>query len=244
MGLVAGGVEARVAPDRGPDRPTRVSSPGSVDEAEIEQAYAGGERAQRELVSGLLPIVHRAVVRRLFPLARARGRDPRHELDDFVSGVFVRLLDDDWRVLRAFDSSRGSIESYVSTVADRHVLSEFRVRARDPYAEIPVDTSASDAQLRPVSDFEGQVRAREILDELYAFLEGRLSERGLLLFRLLEVECLPVAEVCERAQMSTAAVYQWRSRLRRLIQEWRDTRTSGGGVRLQASESNSQGRTS
>jgi DNA-directed RNA polymerase specialized sigma24 family protein len=108
---------------------------------EIERAHAGDRDAMRALGEHLLPVIQASVARRLYPLARARGRDPKTERDDLVSGVWVRLFENDWKVLRGFDPARGGLEGYVMTIADRHVLGVFRIKSRDPYGEIPMSNT-------------------------------------------------------------------------------------------------------
>lgn len=178
----------------------------------------------RALGDRLLPVIQASVARRLYPLARARGRDPKAERDDLVSGVWVRLFEDDWRVLRGFDPDRGTLEGYVMTIADRHVLGVFRVKSRDPYGEIPMTDDELEAQSDPETGIEQHTWARGELDDLYEFLRGRLDERGLLLFHMLEVDGAEVLEVCERLEMSRDALYQWRARFRKLARQWRASR--------------------
>jgi hypothetical protein len=187
----------------------------------IERAHAGDRDATRALGESLLPVIQAAVARRLYPLARARGRDPKAERDDLVSGVWVKLFEDDWRVLRGFDPARGSLEGYVMTIADRHVLGVFRVKSRDPYGEVPMPDDELEAQSDPEIGLEQHSWARGELDHLYEFLRGRLDERGLLLFHMLEVDGAEVGDVCERTEMSRDALYQWRARFRRIARQWR-----------------------
>jgi RNA polymerase sigma factor (sigma-70 family) len=192
-----------------------------VGDDDIERAHMGDRDATRVLAMRLLPVIQAAVARRLYPLARARGRDPMAERDDLVSGVWVKLFENDWRVLRNFDPARGTLEGYVTTIADRHVIAVFRVRSRDPYGEIPMTDDELEAQSDAEVGLEQRTWARGELDDLYEFLRSRLDERGLLLFHMLEVESLSIAEVCERAEMSRGALYQWRARFRRLARQWR-----------------------
>lgn len=187
----------------------------------IGRAHGGDRGARKILGERLLPIIQRAVVRRLYPLARACTRDPAHDRDDFIHGVWLRLFEDDWRVLRGYQSERGTLEAYVATVADRHVLDVFRSKARDPYKQLPMDGADLEARATPMTSLEPRAAAREELERLYDYLCGRLDARGILLFHMLEVDRLSVVEVCERAQMSRDALYQWRVRLRRIVRDWR-----------------------
>jgi RNA polymerase sigma-70 factor (ECF subfamily) len=191
---------------------------------DIERAHGGDRTAMRTLLDYLLPVVRRAVLQYLRPIARARGRDPMSEVDDLVAGVFERLLRGDWRVLRAFDPTRGTLPAYVSGVAWNHVLGVFQARCRDPFAEVPMVDDELEARTLAVVDHEQQSWARRELDEFHAFLCERLDERGLMLFHMLEVDGRSVVEVCEHTQMSRDALYQWRARFRRIAREWRAAR--------------------
>src|SRR5262245_13140499 len=106
---------------------------GTVGIDDIERAHAGDRAAMRALFDHLSPVIERAVMRRLRQVARARGRDPLSERDDLVAEVWKHLLIHDWRVLRSFDATRGTLEAYISTIADRQVFAVFRVKSRDPF---------------------------------------------------------------------------------------------------------------
>lgn len=193
-----------------------------MDAQEIEQAYRGRPGARRALSERLRKIIHVAVARRLYPIARSSGREPRQELEDFVNGVFLALLEDDWRVLRRYDPSQGSLESYVSVIATRHVIDAFRVKRRDPYAELPVgDQGVLEHRRGAGEDLERRVRARSELDELHAYLRERLDARSLALFHMLFVEGKSVEHVCEALELSKQAVYKRRSRIKQDVRQWR-----------------------
>lgn len=194
-----------------------------MDADDIQRAYAGDRHARRALGEALLPAIQRAVGRRLYPIARASARDPRIELEDLVSGVWVKLFEHDWRALRRFDPDRGSLDSYVARIADFHVLSTFRVKAKDPYRDIPASEAVEGADVIQL-DAEGQVWARAELVELERHIHARKGERGLALFRMVAVDELAVADVADRAGMTKAAVYQWRARMKQLIRQWRRER--------------------
>jgi RNA polymerase sigma factor (sigma-70 family) len=198
------------------------SHPVTVGGEDIERAHAGDRAATRALFDYLWAVIERAVMRRLRPVARARGRDPLTERDDLVAEVLKHLISNDWRVLRGFDAARGSLEGYISTIADRQVFAVFRVKSRDPFGEIPMNDDELDAQSDPEVGHEQQIWARAELDELYQFLCARLDDRGVMLFWMLEVDELPVTDIAQSTQMSRDAIYQWRARFRRLAREWRE----------------------
>ena len=92
------------------------------------------------LVGRLLPVIQTEVGHALLRAARIAGRDPRHEVCDFVQEVFLQLLSSDHRTLRAWDPERGpSLDSDVQLAARRQVAAMLRSGRNRAWAEQPVD---------------------------------------------------------------------------------------------------------
>lgn len=157
-------------------------------------------------------------------------------MEDLVHDVFLRLFRDDWRVLRGYAPARGTLSAYVATIADFHVLGVFRARCHDPYAQLPMADDELVAHGGAETGLDQQVAARVELEEFNKYVRERLDEWGLALFHMLEVDNLPVVEVCNRTEMSRDAVYAWRMRFRRLARKWRDGRERSTSVRLLSAE--------
>jgi RNA polymerase sigma factor (sigma-70 family) len=187
----------------------------------VKRALDGEPAAQNELVALLTPVIQVRVARTL--LARlsflAGGRSVREVVKDLTQDVWVALIDRDWRVLRSWRPERGlSLANFVGLVAERQVLSFLRSGRRNPLKEEPLFT---DEELETLSLDPGP---EEILAnrEQLALLLDRLREdqslQAVQLFDLLYVQELSPAEVQAVTGLSAAAVYQWRSRLRREAQ--------------------------
>jgi RNA polymerase sigma factor (sigma-70 family) len=198
---------------------------------EIEKVGRRDPHAVRAMVTKLTPLIHATVARRLL---RARGRggwDAHQEVKDFVQQVMAVLFGDGARVLRQWDPARGrSFTSYVCLIAEREVLSTLRTRARNPWAEEPIEIDA-DVDLSDEGEAgpESVVASREALATIVRVIEERLKDRGLELFQLLVVEERPVEEVAEIAGMTAGAVYAWHGRFRRMVHEILRERASDSG---------------
>ena len=131
-----------------------------------------------------------------------------------VQEVFVSLLADDGKTLRAWKAERGmSLENFVGLVAGRQVASILRTGKRSPWKDEPVDDA--DLTLHAGgSDADGTAAlSRDMLHVLLERLEAELTPKMLLLFHALWVEERPVPEICENMGMQPDAVYAARSRI-------------------------------
>src|SRR5262245_1194983 len=109
-----------------------------TDRARIEAALAGDEGAVRQLVDELGPVIQARVARAL--LRRASGRSVRQEVEDLTQEVFASLFEDDGRILRAWDETRGlSLKNFVGLVAGRQATSILRSGRTTPWRDDPAD---------------------------------------------------------------------------------------------------------
>lgn len=181
----------------------------------LNAALSGDGRAMRSLVGQLRPAVEAEVGATLQRRAPWRsGRDPRQERVDMVQEVFLALLSEDARTLRAWRPGRGrSLQSFVRLVARHEVISILRSGRRSPWTEDP--TPIEDMSRESSEHLEDQLanldEARRILEQL----KSELGTRSVLLFEALYVEQRSVEDVCSDFQMTREALYAWRSRLRK-----------------------------
>lgn len=145
---------------------------------DLRGCLRGDKRAWEAFVERFAPVIHAAVRRTL------RARAPRiaeEDIHDVVQEVFVRLVRDDYRRLRAFDASRASLVTWLTVVARSVAIDELR-RRRPPAVQLDeqsLEVAASDAP--PAEGVE--------------IPAGLLSPRQRLVLRLLFEKDLPVAEV-------------------------------------------------
>lgn len=174
----------------------------------------------------LSPVIQIRVARALgrSPMIRGQSRSALQEVEDLAQEVFLAIFDNDARVLRGWDPSRGaSLATFIGMVADHQVASILRSGRRAPYR--------NDHEIGEV-DFEGlpnktaapeaRVASRELGMRLLERLRAELSPKGFLLFERLLVEEQPIETICKDTEMSADAVYAWKSRLSKLVRKLRD----------------------
>jgi len=195
-------------------------------EADVElvrRAVDGQAAARHALVLRLSPIVQRRVGRPLASDHAAQGRRvERHQVLDLTQQILLLLFDRDSRVLRSWDPERGlSLANFVGLVAEREAKAILRSGRRSAWAEKP--TSEDDVSALAVDEraLEDHVVSREELQKIWHRLEEQLSPRGIELFQALLIEQLSTEEIAERFNMSSNALYTFRSRLRQQVHEIR-----------------------
>jgi RNA polymerase sigma factor (sigma-70 family) len=185
----------------------------------IRRALAGDPTAQNELFALLTPVIQARVARTL--LARrfflAGGRIVRQEVEDLTQDTWLEIFADDGHALLSWDPNRGaSLPNFVGLVAERQVLNFLRNGRRNPRKEELTDDEL-DAEALDSGPEEIAI-SREQLSLLLDSLREVLSPQAWQLFDLLFIQELSPAEVQAVTGLSADAVYQWRSRLRRLAQ--------------------------
>lgn len=201
---------------------TAITSAQQRDTLLIAGAVAGDPRALKELVERLTPIIRARAARMAAASASQSGLDLRQAVADLTQEVFVRLFREQGAALRAWDSGAGlSFDNFVGLLARREVSSVLRRARRSPFSREDLSTDpCSDAAVHDAG-VERAAAARQALHQLWARLKEELSPLGLELFRRLYVVRQPVGEICRDTGRSPASVYQWRSRLSRLLVELR-----------------------
>ncbi len=194
----------------------------------VRRAVAGEAAARHALVLRLSPVVQRRVCRPLASSSAARGRRvDRQEVLDLTQQILLVIFDHDSRVLRSWDPERGlSLANFVGLVAEREAKAILRSGRRSAWAEKP--TSEDDVSALAVDDraLEDHVVSRQELQRIWHRLEEQLSPRGIELFHALMIEQLSIEEIAERFNMSSNALYTFRSRLRQQVQAIRQQLTA------------------
>jgi RNA polymerase sigma-70 factor (ECF subfamily) len=107
------GVLRRLQPRRAPDAPGEAPSPSDPHREVIQRVGRGDQQAFAELYDGTAPLVHGVVLKVV--------RDPS-QTEEVVQEVFVEL----WRVAPRFDPSKGTVASWVATIAHRRAIDRVR----------------------------------------------------------------------------------------------------------------------
>lgn len=176
----------------------------------VRRALAREPAACRALVDRLTPSIQRQVNAALV----RRRRGTRQDVRDLVQDVFRILLDDEGKVLRAWDPEKGaSLEGYVGLVAQRKVASILASGRKSGHAEDAQDPIDFDDATAGGPTPEAGAMSRDLLARVLDELKAGLSAQGFEMFRVLVVEEREVAWVQEQYGLSRDAVYAWRSRV-------------------------------
>ncbi|MEM9056792.1 MAG: hypothetical protein AAGD86_04905 [Pseudomonadota bacterium] len=185
-----------------------------ADSSLISQALAGDAAALRALVDRLTPVIQARVARRL--LGGSAHRDLRQDVKDLTQDIFLHLLENNGRVLAAWEPERGmSLDNYVGLIAERRTVSHLRSGRSNPWRESgsldDVDEPKAGGE-----DLSAVMMTQDMLQTLLERMREALSPLGWRLFELLYIAEKSVDEVQAETAMSADAIYAWRSRLRKL----------------------------
>jgi DNA-directed RNA polymerase specialized sigma24 family protein len=193
---------------------------GSAADADLELVRAAVARepeSVRELVRRLTPEVQNAVAG---VLLRGRGASVRREVEDLTQEVFLALFDKQGAALVRWDPEAGmSLNGFVRLAARRLTLSIVRSRVRNPFQHRLQDPADFDRAAAPDAAVEATLTSRQALLRLLDGMRSRLSPQGLEMFCRLFAWEQSVELVCQETGLGVEAVYQWRSRLKKLVRE-------------------------
>ncbi len=183
---------------------------GSGGDLEVARLLRGDPGAARSILRRLTPVIQARV------RATLRRRSSALSPDDVVQEVWVALMQDDRRLLRRYDPSRGtSLEGYVGGIADRvagDAVRRSRAAKRDAAKTVgglpmqieddaaPVDTSVLD---------------RDLLKRLFDHLEGALPRKGRLVLRYVFGDGMSTRETAETLGVTQQVVHNWKFRIRK-----------------------------
>lgn len=177
----------------------------------VADAMAGPGPARDELIRRLTPVIRARVRRRLARL----GTLGAHDGDDLTQDIWVVLVKDDGRQLRAYDSGRGaSLENYVGRIAEREVgnrLDKVRALKRGGNA-----TAAALDDVQIAGEDGTRVVSRATLASLLKHLDAELPARGKLVLRLLYADGLKPADAARVMGVKVQVVYNWQHKIRGL----------------------------
>lgn len=93
-----------------------------------EEDHRAGDKADEEFLVEIYvllgPFVRRALLKRGHRATKGEVEELQHE-------IFSELIADDCRRLRLFDSTRGSLKTWLATVVERLVIDQFRRRHQE-----------------------------------------------------------------------------------------------------------------
>lgn len=182
----------------------------------VHRAIAREPEAVHQLVRAIGPVIHGRVVKAL--VKRAQGRDIFQEVEDVVQEIFVKLFENDAKLLRSWDPERGPLGGFVALLCDHYVFSLFRSGKRRPWTPdvIALEDDDSDPICGTASP-ESRAVSQESLDVLLDRLKTELSPKGFEVFVRLYVHDQAVDVAARELGMTVDALYVWRTRLTKLV---------------------------
>ncbi|MEL7370294.1 MAG: sigma-70 family RNA polymerase sigma factor [Myxococcota bacterium] len=200
-------------------RMTTAPSDDAVDALEryLRQPGQGQFRAVEPF---LTPIIHIAAANAVRRDRHQRGREC---IPDLMQEVWIHLLSDNARVLRGFDSERGSLSAYVGRIA----YNRARDRLRSPYLG---DRTAQDAGTGALAlrtyDPEPSLEASDFLGRLVRYFERTLSGGMRQIFQQSFVEDQDSDATSQALGLSPSYVLKCRSEIRRRAKSFRERQGS------------------
>lgn len=183
----------------------------------VRAAVGRQPAAVRELIRRLTPEVQSAVAG---VLLRGGGASVRRELEDLTQEVFVALFDKRGATLLRWDPAAGmGLEGFVRLAARRLVISILRSRVRNPFRHQLQDPADFEQAAAPEAGADQALTSRQTLLRLLEALKTHLTPQGLEMFCRLFAWEQSTELVCQETGLGVEAVYQWRSRLRKIVQQ-------------------------
>lgn len=181
----------------------------------IARAAGGDRKSRAHLAARLDPAIHGRVARVLRRLTPAWAEDA----DDVAQAIWVVLLKDDARQLRAYRPERGiSLEAYAAMIAEREVRNHIArataaKRGAARRAELSDEIAAATAA--PTPSPEDHVVATDLAESLVEALVLHFPERA----RNVMTLCFEREESADAAarslEMPSQQIYNWVFRLRK-----------------------------
>jgi DNA-directed RNA polymerase specialized sigma24 family protein len=178
------------------------------------KALTQNPQAVRAFIVSITPLVQVRVARTLLRCRGASSVDIAQEVKDMVQEVMMALFAHDAKVLRAWQAERGlSLENFIGLVAERETLSMLRSGKRSAWRESTVEEGDVEEMMPHHTRTEETLVSGDLLRVLLEHMQMHTSPLGFSVFRMMFVEELSVADICETLSLTTDAVYAWRSRL-------------------------------
>ncbi|MEQ8278716.1 MAG: sigma-70 family RNA polymerase sigma factor [Deltaproteobacteria bacterium] len=190
-----------------------MNAPRPSDTRLVEAAMAGEPQAVKTLVSRLMPVV---CARVRHSVAKSPGSFDALRMEDMVQEVWVKLLDDDGRRLRAYDAAKKTtLEGFVGLVTEREVahLREHGLAKKRGGHLRAVELEDARLQANDASP-EAQVSMQDLAARLAEHLEATLPTRGRLVFRHAFTDGRAPPEVAQLMGVTVQVVYNWQHKIR------------------------------
>lgn len=191
-------------------RMSRLKRP-KITKALVDRVMARHQGSWREFVTLVELAIHWKVAQTLL-LAR---HTCRADILDVIQMTLAALVSDDYRLIKAWDPTRASFETYSGLIAGQKAF-EFLRQQKDVNID---DIVWSEPEAQTNYAQEERFATKELLQKGVETLIAELSPLGRRLVQLLLIEERTTDEVSAITNMKPGAVEQWRSRLLRRLRE-------------------------
>lgn len=187
-------------------------------------AEGGPPEDRHQLAVWLLAAVDREARIVLRPIALRYRRDGRELVEDLGHDVLVLLFDEDSRILRAWDPTRGmKLRSFVALIVRRYIFRRFKGFRGNPWsidpAEADVLAGYLDDGIAAGPTDRADIEYRLQLDRVLTVLHRQLNARDWRLFVKLYVDQHTPAEVAVEEDIRENSVHKWNSRIQKRIRK-------------------------
>ncbi len=163
-------------------------------DVDIQACVKGNKQAWNHFVQRTSSIIYAAVHRAIGGKAANRN-----DVDDRVQDVFVRLIRNDCRLLKTFDSNRASLSTWLTLVSRSVVYEQFQKKNLN---SIGLDGVEAHALPRA----RDQVIESESLADITSVDLGCLTDRQRLVVRMLFEEGMSVEEAAQRMDVDPQTI--------------------------------------
>ncbi len=184
----------------------------------IGPALAGDQRAFERLFSGLEPVIRASVRRKLRDWHPAKTLGP-YDNDDLAQEIWLILLKDDGKRLRAYDPNRGaSLKSYVGIVAKTETGQLLRRQQAHKRGGGVQHHDLDEARgLTGGTDPEAWMIGRDLAERVRQQLLASLAPKGQLVYAHVYEDALSPAEAARLMNVTTQVVYNWQHKIRSIV---------------------------
>ena len=181
------------------------------DVALLREALEGNRRARSRLVDRVGPLIEARIHRRVSknkPIGI-------NGFDDVAQQVWLRLFDRNGHRLQGFDPDRGTLEGYISRIAESEILDLLK-RPRLSVADLPSEDELSD----PTPGADVRTELKQLAEQMRVHLDTVLPTRGKLILRLLHDDGRDADEVAEIMEVSKQVVANWKHKIKKLAEDF------------------------
>jgi RNA polymerase sigma factor (sigma-70 family) len=179
----------------------------------LRQALAGTKGARKRLVERVGPLIEARVQR---SVARER-QIGINGFEDVAQQVWLRLFDRDAHRLVEFDPARGTLEGYISKIAQSVIADLLKHRTGRAGVALLHEEELPDPSPSPEDRTAARQLARRVRDDLMAVL----PVKGQLVLKLLYDDFKTEHEAAEIMGVSLQVVANWKHKIKTLALDFR-----------------------